>query len=152
MRGRGVSLPEGHEVAAELELTGENAGMNDRTQRLAQLDATREKLEVRAIADTSSPVDERAIFPTLVLSNLSHGIHFSRISGGPWSFRGSKHVPRHQNKYKETYSSRQRSTLPVMRILTSSQKGRHNRAAFRAPSSICLTGRRFHLVGVHIKV
>ena len=103
MGGRSVGLPERHDVAAELELTGENSCMNDRAQRLAYLDATREKLEVRTVANTRSPVDERAILPALVLSNLSHGIHFSRFSGGcvgVWSFRDGSHRRDHQDKNK----------------------------------------------------
>ena len=72
MRGRRVGLPEGHDVAGELELPTENARMKDRGQRFAQLDASPEKLVLRAVADADAVVDERTVLPAFVLANLSH--------------------------------------------------------------------------------
>jgi hypothetical protein len=56
--------------------------MEDRGKRLAQLDASSEKFEVRATGDAVAIVDEWAVLPTPVLANLGYGIGRFRTSGG----------------------------------------------------------------------
>jgi hypothetical protein len=74
MRCWSIGLPQRHDIAAELELSGENARVKDRGKGLAQLDTSREKLEIRAAGDAIAIADERAVLPTLVLPNLGDGV------------------------------------------------------------------------------
>jgi len=64
-----IGLPEGHDVAAVLELAGEDAGMYDGAERFGQLETTPEKFEVRAVAHSGAPIDEWAVLPTPGLAN-----------------------------------------------------------------------------------
>lgn len=69
-----IRLPERDNVAGKLELSREGAGMEYRRENLAELKACKKELEIVAVAETCSPVNERTILPATVIANLGHWV------------------------------------------------------------------------------
>ncbi len=63
MRGRGVGLPEGHDIATELKLAAEGAGLDWGKHGAAKLEASPEEFVIGAISYAVSVVDEGAVLP-----------------------------------------------------------------------------------------
>ncbi len=79
---RGVGLPEGLDVGAELEASAQGAGVENGGQIAASLEAYREEMEVGAVTDAVGVAEEGAELPLAVGYGLEVGGWFGLGYGG----------------------------------------------------------------------
>ena len=117
---RSKSKPERHNVGAVFKLAGKDSMADHRGKDLARLKTGREETVVVAVAESIAAVEEWAVFPALVESDLFHRVDQDGGAVRPNPIRclgPPNHCSCRQDKQKKSYDSRQRASLPSVKIL-----------------------------------